>query len=135
MTQPNFYASFPKDPEELYDFPPKVTWKDEEPGDSDEKISIKLQVSITEDSTWDVKMATKKEKLLSFSLTHEEIDSDKNDGETIKKWTIKDLSGSKAEEFDSNNVSEVLQYCAEESSMLFGYAIDEIKSRNRMRPR
>lgn len=133
MTQPNFYASFPKSPDELYDFPPKVTWKDEEPGD--EKISIKLQVSITEDSTWEVKVSTKNEKLLSFSIAHEEQSSDANNAEPVKEWKIKDLSGSKSSEFDSENINEVFQYCAEESSMLFGYAIDEIKSRNRMRPR
>lgn len=135
MTEPNFYASFPSTPDELYDFPPKVTWKDEEPGNNEDKISIRLQVSITEPSTWDVKVSTPSEKLLSFSISHEEQESEVENGDVIKKWAIKDLKGSKAEDFKADNLNELLQYCSEESDMLFGYAVDEIKSRNRMRPR
>lgn len=130
MSEANFYASFPKKPDELYDFPPQVTWKDEDPDvPSNEKITVKLKVSLTEDKTWDIKISTKDENLLSFNIKHEY-----DEESSLWSWKAFNIEGSEKENIAKNGVQDLFDYCADSSVLLLGHATDEIKTRKRAKP-
>lgn len=125
MTTANFYASFPNVPDELYDFPPQVTWKEDEDPNSPQ---VKIKISLTESETWDIKVYTKEEKLLSFILQNKvDVETDE------KKWVAFDIDGTQKDEFRDSSIKELFDYCKENTVLSVGYAIDEVKSRVRRR--
>lgn len=130
MSEANFYAGFPKTPDELYDFPPQVIWKDEDPDvPSTEKITVKLKVSLTEDKTWDIKISSGNENLLSFNVQHEY-----NEGDSAWSWKAINIEGSEKENIKKDSVQDLFDYCSESSVLLLGHATDEIKIRKRAKP-
>ncbi len=130
MSTANFYAAFPKKPDELYDFPPQVIWKDEDPDvPAEEKIIVKLKTSLTEDKTWDIKVSNKEDILLSFSIKHEF-----NEENNVWKWKAFNIEGKDKSSIDINNTQSLFDYCVESSVLLLGHATDEIKTRKRVRP-
>lgn len=130
MTKANFYAGFPQTPDELYDFPPQVIWKDEDPDvSSEDKVSIKLKISITEEKAWDIKVSTMKENLISFTLKHE-YDED----QSLWNWKISKMDGIHAENLQKQSIQSIFNYCNDASVLLIGHATDEVKSRIRRRP-
>lgn len=130
MSEANFYAGFPKKPDELYDFPPQVIWKDE---DSDvpynEKITVKLKVSLTEDKTWDIKITSGNENLLSFNVKHEY-----NEEDSVWSWRALNIECSEKEDIKKDSIQDLFDYCSESSVLLLGHATDEIKTRKRIKP-
>lgn len=130
MSEANFYVGFPKTPDELYDFPPQVIWKDEDPDvPSTEKITVKLKVSLTEDKTWDIKISTKDENLLSFNVRHEYDEEN-----SVWLWKAVNIEGSEKENIKKDSVQDLFDYCSESSVLLLGHATDEIKIRKRAKP-
>lgn len=130
MSEANFYAGFPKTPDELYDFPPQVIWKDEDPdAPSTEKITVKLKVSLVEDKTWDIKISTKDENLLSFNVRHEYDEEN-----SVWLWKAINIEGSEKENIKTQDVQALFDYCSESSVLLLGHATDEIKIRKRAKP-
>lgn len=130
MSEANFYAGFPQKPDELYDFPPQVIWKDEDPDvPSNEKIMVKLKVSLTEDKTWDIKISNKEGNLLSFNVKHEY-----NEDDSVWTWKALNIEGSEKENTKTHEVQDLFDYCYESSVLLLGHATDEIKKRKIIKP-
>lgn len=129
MSKANFYATFPTNPDELYDFPPQVIWKDEDADTPDEeRITVKLKTSLTEDKTWDIKVSDKENTLLSFSIKHE-YDQENS----AWKWNAFNIKESEKVNVEKN-IESLFNYCIDSSVLSLGYATDEIKTRKRIKP-